>query len=58
MYAYIHIYIYIYTYTQLYTSTPNLPAKVIPAKIRWLKTSGRFPMDTRIPPLRVEILLE
>ena len=38
--------------------TPNLPAEIIPTKIRWLETSGKFPMDTRIPPLRIKILLE
>ena len=27
--------------------TPNLP-KIIPAKICWLKTSGKFPLDMRI----------
>ena len=40
------------------TGAPNLPAKIIPAKIRRLKLSGRFPMDMRIPPLKIKILLE
>ena len=33
--------------------TPNLPSK-----IAWLKLSGPFPMDMRIPPFRTKILLE
>ena len=37
---------------------PNLPTKIIPAKIRFLKLSGKFPMDMRIPPLDIEMLLE
>ena len=40
------------------TSTPNLPTKILPAKIRRLETSGEFPMDMRIPPLKIKILLE
>ena len=40
-----------------HTRTPNLPAKIIPTKIRWLNKSGKFPMDTRIPPLKLQILL-
>ena len=28
----------------------NLPTNIIPAKIRWLTLSGKFPMDVRIPP--------
>ena len=31
--------------------TSNLPTKIIPTKICWLKISGEFPMDVRIPPL-------
>ena len=38
--------------------TPNLPTKIIPAKIRWLKLPGKSPMDMRIPPLKLKILLE
>ena len=38
--------------------TPNLPTKITSAKIRWLKLSGKVPMDMRIPPLRIKILLE
>ena len=38
--------------------TPNLPTKIIPTKIASLKLSGRFPMDMRIPPLRIKLLLE
>ena len=36
--------------------TPNLPTNIIPTKIRWLNTSGRFPMDMRIPPLTIRNL--
>ena len=38
--------------------TPNLPTKIIPTKIRLLNISWRFPMDMRIPPLKIKILLE
>ena len=39
--------------------TPDLPAKIIPAKIRRLElSSGKSPMDTRIPQLKLKILLE
>ena len=37
---------------------PNLPTTILPAKIPWLKLSGEFPMDMRIPPLRIKTLLE
>ena len=37
---------------------PNLPTKIIPAKIRRLETSGESPMDMRIQPLRIEVMLE
>ena len=43
------MYIYIYIYIHI--------LKIIPTKIRRLKTSGIFPMDMRIPPLKLEILL-
>ena len=39
-------------------STPNLTTKTIPTKIARLTISGNFPMDMRIPPLKVKILLE
>ena len=38
--------------------TPDLPTKIIPTKIRWLESSGEFPMDMWIPPLTIKILLE
>ena len=38
-------------------STPSLPTKNLPAKIRWLEISGKLPMDMRIPPLKLKILL-
>ena len=31
---------------------------IIPTEIPWLKTSREFPMDMRIPPLRIKSLLE
>ena len=39
-------------------SAPDLPAKIVPAKTRRLKTSGRLPTDMGIPPLDIEIMLE
>ena len=42
----------------LASSSPNLPTNITPTKIAWLKLSGKFPMDMRIPPLRVKIMLE
>ena len=38
--------------------TPDLPAKIVPTKIRRLEISGKFPMDMRIPPLEIKIRLE
>ena len=38
--------------------TPNLPTNIIPAKIAWLKLSGKFPMGLEIPPLKTKIMLE
>ena len=38
--------------------TPNLPTKIIPTKIPWLNISREFPMNIRIPPLWIKILLE
>ena len=37
---------------------PNLPTKITPAKTARLKPSGRFPIDLRIPPLNIKIMLE
>ena len=34
----------------------NLPTKIIPTKIRWLRLSGKFPMDMRIPLLNIQNL--
>ena len=39
-------------------AAPNLPTEIIPAKIRWLKISGEFPLDMRTPPLKSKMLLE
>ena len=39
-------------------TTPNLPTKNLPAKIAWLKLSGKSPMGLGIPPRRIKILLE
>ena len=41
-------------------TTPNLLTKILPTKIRRLKISGEFPIDLRIPPLKLKlkILLE
>ena len=39
-------------------NTPNLPAKIVHTKICWLKPSGIFPMRTKIPTLRIHIMLE
>ena len=39
-------------------ATAKLPAKIIPTKIRRLKKSRKLPMDMRIPPLKIKILLE
>ena len=38
--------------------TPNLPTKILPTKIRWLKTSRKSPMDMSIPLLKTKIMLE
>ena len=38
--------------------TPSLPTNIIPAKNAWLKLSGKIPMDVRIPPLEIKIMLE
>ena len=39
-------------------ATPNLPTHIVPSNIAWLKTSGKFPMGLRIPPLSIRIMLE
>ena len=52
--VYIYIYIYIHTYICI-TNTPNPPTKIIPAKIRRLNMSGKYPMET---PHKFKILLE
>ena len=36
---------------------PNLPTKIIPAKIRCLLRGGEFLTDMRVPPLKLKILL-
>ena len=38
--------------------TPNLPTNIIPTNIAWVKSSGKSPMDMRIPPLTIKIMLE
>ena len=38
--------------------TPSLPAKTVPTKIAWLKVSEQFPVDMRIPTLKIKTLLE
>ena len=44
----------------VFRGTPNLPTNIIPTKIQiaWLKLSGKSPMDTRLPPLMINIMLE
>ena len=37
---------------------PNLPTKSLPTKIARLKLSGKFPMDLRVIPLKIKIVLE
>ena len=38
--------------------TPNLPTKITPTKIAWLRLSGKFPMGLGIPPGKLKIVLE
>ena len=38
--------------------TPDLPTKIIPTEIRWLKLSGRYPVEMRMPTLKIEIMFE
>ena len=40
------------------TPAPNLPTNIIPTKLRRLKLWRKFPTDTRVPPLEIQILLE
>ena len=40
-----------------FVSMPNLPTNIIPIKIARLKLSVKFPMDMRIPPLIIKIML-
>ena len=46
------------THSLCTSDTPNLPTKIIPVAIRWLRTSGKLPMDMRIPPLSTKIMFE
>ena len=39
-------------------TAPDLPTKIIPAKIRRLKHLGNFPIDLGISPLEFKIVLE
>ena len=36
---------------------PNLPTRIITAKIAWVKPSGKFPAGMGIPPLKIAIML-
>ena len=66
MCVYIYIYISIYLSISLSmpsspatsSSTPDPPTKIITTKTRWLKLSGKFPMDVGIPPLMIKIVLQ
>ena len=57
-----YIYIYIYTHGAPHLApivAPNLP-KIVPAKIRCFRTSGKTPMDMNIPracPLNIPVWL-
>ena len=42
----------------LHGCTPNLPTNIVSTNIARLKLSGKFRMDTRIPPLQIKIMLE
>ena len=44
--------------TRILDLTPNLPTKIIPTKICRLNNSGKSPLDMRIPPLEIKIMLE
>ena len=39
------------------SNSQGLPTNIAPTNIAWLKSSGKFPMDMRIPPLRIKIML-
>ena len=39
-------------------NTPDLPTNIIPTNIARRKLSHKFPIDIRIPPLRIKIVLE
>ena len=56
LHLYTSIPLYLYTSIPMYLCTSMLLYLFI--KIRWLNISGRFPMDMRIPPHRIKILLE
>ena len=38
--------------------TPSLHTNIVPTNIAWLKVSGKSPIDMRIPPLQIKIVLE
>ena len=38
--------------------THNFPTNIIPTEIAWLKLSGKSPMDRRVPPLWINIVIE
>ena len=40
------------------SSTPNLPTNIVHTNIDWLKLSGKSPVDMRIPPIQIKIMLE
>ena len=54
----IYIYIYICIRRPPRSSMPNLPTKIIPAKIYWLELSREFPMGLEISPLNIKIMFE
>ena len=74
IYVYIHIHIHIYVYTYIYIyiysaciwilqAIPALVVQqisphIIPTKIRRLKLSAEFPIDMRIPPLKIKSMPE
>ena len=39
-------------------NTPNLPTNIVPTNIAGLKLSWKFPMDMKISPLTINIMLE
>ena len=40
------------------TSMPDLPTNIVPTNIARLKLSGKSPINMRIPPLEIKIMLE